>query len=725
VLLSQQTLTIATASKNSTYDKLAQSIKHIVETNSEYKIEILHTKGSVENIKLLEAKKVQLAIVQNDTASYAKNGLAPFDTPLLDLQMLFSFYDEPIYIITNKPNINGIGQLKNMRINVGQKNSGLLASAKVLLNSTNLWEYTTPFYYPPAKSLKYLEDDKVQAVFVNTLSDEIKEKIKAKQWYVVPISTRIIDRLQKTFSYFSNFKIDDNAYSLAVKAIFIAHQGIDEEVTYHITKMLYEHYDALVFPVEHKDKSNCFGINPLSSWHGGTEQFFSEYNIAPKSSIGNDYIIYGLGAALLTLFLIMFLVVYIIHRRSLKYSVTPSDNYLLNSFKMMYLKVIDHKYLVFVIVVLSLYLVCIFLIKYVEHRWALTNNFSSAFDDFSFKDSLMWLFLFATSNYSGGVFPHSDWGKFFASIIPMIGWGGLLAFATLLASDKIKQFLLEVKGMGSIKYNNHIILCGWNKGGCNIIEALTHDNIENQHDIVVLAEETYKAEIDLCILNHKNITYLVGKAKSKDDLERANLQKANAVLVLQDDNHADPDAYAILDVLTISKCANDLGIREHKGHQFQIIIQLHAYQNKQIALDAGADQVISMSNVESNILANMIQTPGVNNLIEEIFDFNDTNDIYSIDIKKGSKLIGKTYNEALILLREHNVLLLSINIAYYRSEEEMDRIKKENGLTREVITNPINEKENNYKIQEGGMLIVLAQYGHTVSDAVKKLESGL
>jgi len=366
--------------------------------------------------------------------------------------------------------------------------------------------------------------------------------------------------------------------------------------------------------------------------------------------------------------------------------------------------------------------VCIFLIKYVEHHWALTHNFSSAFDDFTFKDSLMWLFLFATSSYSGGVFPQSDWGKLFASIIPMIGWGGLLAFATLLASDKIKQFLLEVKGMGSIKYKNHLIICGWNKSGCNIIKALTHENIEKQHDIVILSDDTHKMEIDLCLLNQKNVSYLVGQAKSKSDLERANIFEANIVLVLQDDNHTDPDAYAILDVLTINKYANSLGIRKQKGLKFQIIIQLHASQNKQIALDAGADQVLSMSSVESNILANMIQTPGVNQIIEEIFDFNDTNDIYSIDVTKNSKLIGKTYNEALILLREYNILLLSINIAYHRSSEDMEIIKKENTLTRDVITNPINDEENNYRIQEGGMLIVLAQYGQSVLDAVEKLE---
>jgi len=373
-------------------------------------------------------------------------------------------------------------------------------------------------------------------------------------------------------------------------------------------------------------------------------------------------------------------------------------------------------------VVFAFYMVSILFIRHYEHMWALENNQYTPFDDFTLWDSIVWLFVFATSSYNDGIFPHSDGGKFFASLIPMIGWGGLLAFATLVASDKIKKFLLEVKGMGSVEYEDHIILCGWNRNGCNIISSLTHENIENKRKIVILAEEKYKSEIDLCVLNQKSVTHIVGYAKSKEDLERANLKKAATVVVLQSDDHTDPDAYAILDVMTINKYANDLGIRQQRGSEFQIIIQLHDNKNKPIAIDAGADQIISLASVESSILANMIQTPGVNHFVEEIFDFNDVNDIYSIDITENSKLIDKTYNEALLKLRESNVLLLSINIAYHRTSSEVNELRFKYKLRREVITNPITDSENNYKIQAGDMLIVLAQYEKTVLDAIEKMK---
>jgi TRAP transporter TAXI family solute receptor len=215
LLYAQNTLTIASATKNSTYDALAKSIQKIIETHTQYKVTIVNTRGSVDNIKRLDAGKVDLAIVQNDTAFYAENGFSVFkEYPILDLQMLFTFYDEPIYVVTNKPNINSIEQLVNMRVNVGQKKSGLLESAKVLLRSTELWQHTTHFYLDLSKSLKFLREDKVQAVFLNTLTDEVKNKIESKSWYVVPIPRRLIAKLQNTFSYFLTYKVEKNVYMM-------------------------------------------------------------------------------------------------------------------------------------------------------------------------------------------------------------------------------------------------------------------------------------------------------------------------------------------------------------------------------------------------------------------------------------------------------------------------------------------------------------------------------
>ena len=724
LLYAQQTFNLASANKGGTYDVLAQSIKKIVETHSKYKINIVHTRGSVDNIKRLAVGEVDFAIVQNDTALYAENGFPPFKEPIESLQTLMMFYDEPIYVVTNREGINSIEQLANMYVNVEQKNSGLLASAKVLLRSAKLWTHITPFYQNSEKSIRYLEQNRVQAIFLNSLNEKVKKYIAESKWHIVPIPKRVIQKLQKTFAYFDAYSIEDNLYTVAVRSMLISRDTVDALACKALVSLLYDHYDELVFPENKKNKKTCFSATPLSSWHSGVEQFFVENHIQPGRGYRvNPYVTYGIAVVIL-FFILLLALLLIYNKTSLSKKLHTKDHYFFNMLKIVYLKIVDYKYVIFFIVVFLLYMISILFIRHYEHQWALHNNVYSPFDDFSLKESLIWLFVFATSNFNDGIFPHSDEGKFFVSLIPMIGWGGILAFATLLASDTIKKFLLEVKGMGSVHYEDHIILCGWNKNGCNIIRALTHDNIERKSKIVILAEEHYKSEIDLCILNHKHITHIVGYAKSREDLERANLAKSKTVVVLQSDAHTDPDAYAILDVLTINKYASDLKLRETEGSKFQIIVQLHDNDNKSVAIDAGADQIISLSSIESNILSNMIQTPGVNQFVEEVFDFNDTNDIYSVDVTTHSGLLGKTYNEALMLLREYNILLLSINIGYHRSRHRIDEVKQKYGIDREIITNPINREENSYPLHDGDILIVLAQYEQTVLDAIEKLEEG-
>ncbi len=247
ILFAQQTFTLASANKGGTYDALAQSIKKIIETYTKYKVNIVYTRGSVDNINRLSAREVDFAIVQNDTALYAENGFPPFSEPIESLQTLMMFYDEPIYVVTNREGINSIEQLGNMYVNVGQKNSGLLASAKVLLRSAKLWTHITPFYQNREKSIRYLEQNRVQAIFLNRLGEKVKQKITASEWYLVPIPQRVIQKLQKTFAYFDAYSIDDNLYTVAVRSMLIGHSAVDAAACNTLVSLLYECKSGLAF----------------------------------------------------------------------------------------------------------------------------------------------------------------------------------------------------------------------------------------------------------------------------------------------------------------------------------------------------------------------------------------------------------------------------------------------------------------------------------------------
>jgi len=66
-------------------------------------------------------------------------------------------------------------------------------------------------------------------------------------------------------------------------------------------------------------------------------------------------------------------------------------------------------------------------------------------------------------------------------------------------------------------------------------------------------------------------------------------------------------------------------------------------------------------------------------------------------------------------------LLLSINIEYNKTKDEVEKLKEQFNLHKTVISNPINAYEKNYKTQEGDLLIVLCQYERVLKDAKKQL----
>jgi len=66
-------------------------------------LEVIETPGSVDNVIKLASGEIDLAIVQNDIAFFAENGLDPFDIKINGLRGIMTFYLEPIFVITNDP----------------------------------------------------------------------------------------------------------------------------------------------------------------------------------------------------------------------------------------------------------------------------------------------------------------------------------------------------------------------------------------------------------------------------------------------------------------------------------------------------------------------------------------------------------------------------------------------------------------------------------------------
>ena len=719
---------VGTSPQNTSYYILAESMEGIFrENNAEYTFLPLPTQGSVENIKLLVDGKVDFAIVQNDVAFFAKNGLRSFSTPEETLRIVLPYFKEPIFILTNIPNVHNLTQMSNKKIVVGDENTGLNESSRVILNSVGIWNGSKKFTYPEKTSLEKLINGKVDMIFVNNLTDDMKKMISKEELFIVPINDDLIKKLQKTFPYFYTHKYmlneTESISTIAVRSILITTTEIEAEKVYEIVNQLVENYNLLKFPDKyHAPKNELFKIDTPLNWHDGVQLYFDEHNIKPTSAILFDrYFWYIVAAVLMIFILLLFILSIILYKLGWLYTLDENSRFL-KFLRQVYLHAIRYKYLLIIVFMTVGYAVSVLVIKYFEHDWALEHNVASTFDEYPFVESLLWLFIFGTTGYNADIFPSSSAGKLIVSLIPIVGYGGFFTLVGMITSDQIKKYILEGKGMSKVDFMDHIIICGWNDRTPLLIENLTHNNLSNKKPIVILVDNLDFNPIDEFNLDKEYVKYVAGIATDRESLRRANLEEADIAIIVSNNQSSDPDARTILNVLTIEKFSSELiESHERKKKQIYTIAEIIDNNNYQTAKDANVNQVITLGDVESKIFTQAVQSPGVIDFLEEIFTYNDFNDIYPIVVDETCKLADKTYDEILIILRKQNILLLSINIEGQRADKEVREIMERHQLSRKVITNPIDIHEQEYKVQPSDTLIVLARYEKDILEARKNI----
>ena len=712
------TIRLGTASVGGNYYPLGLSIQEILESYGIH-IEVVQTQGSVDNIQKLQNNQLDMAIVQNDIAFFAEHGIYPFDRKVTNMRGIITLYPEPIYIITNKSNQNNVLQVEGQRVNVGQEESGLYIDSRIILNLHSIWETLSITHYPPHESYHLLKNDNVDVAFVNLLPDSMIYDIHSHKLFMLSLTHSAIETLSGTFPYFTNYskQFNDNSVNtVSVKAILVAKKSLPKETMYKLTKAIYNDFSLMRFPQKNsneylKDVLKSMSIN---KWHNGAQKFYIENgNMSSQVLIKAPWFLLIVIVSLSILIILLNFFMFFLNKRTQLF--INEKSFIFRFLKKANLFLINKKYFLVVFIIIVFFLTDLLLVQSIEHEWAIRNNLTSNFDNHSFGDNLVWLFVFSGSGYNDNLFPQSQLGKFLATLIPLIGIGGILTLLGIITSDKIKSKILEAKGVKTKMIKNHIIICGFNKNVPNLIKYLVDSQISKRRNILLLAPLGEIMLVSKYSFDEKIVSYINGTATKREDLFRANLNDADIAVIVADENVSDPDANNILKVLTIEKYCKELEINGSRKNKKNIytVAEIEDKDNFQLAKDACVDEIVSLEGIRTKIFAQSILNPGVSSFINDILTFNDYNEIYTITLEKGSCLLGMKYDEVLVKLREYNILLLSINIGYKNKSDLLTNGESK----RDIITNPTMDVEKNYRIQEGDILIVLAIDGKTIKIA--------
>jgi TRAP transporter TAXI family solute receptor len=156
-------LTIATGPSDGSYFQIAQDIKNVAGKEG-IDLQVMPTKGSLENIQLLGTGKVDLAIVQLDALRFISDvvkkeqGLDLFDK----IKVILNLYPEEIHILTNKKEIQTFYHLEGKRVSVGPPGGGTAVTAAVLFTVYDI--KSTVSEEPFEEAVKKMEQGTLDAV---------------------------------------------------------------------------------------------------------------------------------------------------------------------------------------------------------------------------------------------------------------------------------------------------------------------------------------------------------------------------------------------------------------------------------------------------------------------------------------------------------------------------------------------------------------------------------
>jgi len=220
--------------------------------------------ASVANIRLLQRGDVAVAFVQNDITYYAFYGTEMFKDyvankvqPVANLRGMAMLYPESIQVVTlRSKQFQTIADLRGKRIAVGAPGSGTEVNARQILRAFELGYYNTrPDFLNFAEAADQLKDGVVDAVFITAgfPTAAVVDIAANRDIKILPVPRDIVDLLRETYPYYTHVTIPANTYkgqtepvdTVAVMAMLVTRQEVEEPLIYSLTAALWDNTDRL------------------------------------------------------------------------------------------------------------------------------------------------------------------------------------------------------------------------------------------------------------------------------------------------------------------------------------------------------------------------------------------------------------------------------------------------------------------------------------------------
>ena len=210
------------------------------------------TGASAENVRLINKKEVELALVQSDTLDFAFNAKEAFKEPLKGMSTIAVLYPEIIQVVVGAASpIKSIADLKGKKVGVGAPGSGTEANFRQLLDAYGMKkEDVNAQFLSFSESAEAYKDKHIDAFIVTAgiPNAGIMDVATQNEIRILDVPADIIAKLTQKYPFLAGAKVPANTYkgqtaevsTVAVTAVLIAGSQLKEDMVYNLTKALFE-----------------------------------------------------------------------------------------------------------------------------------------------------------------------------------------------------------------------------------------------------------------------------------------------------------------------------------------------------------------------------------------------------------------------------------------------------------------------------------------------------
>ncbi|QAU13625.1 TAXI family TRAP transporter solute-binding subunit [Halorubrum sp. BOL3-1] len=246
-----------------TYFPLSNEIKTVAEANTDFALNVQSTGASVENVGSLNDGSADFALIQNDIASFAKNGTgidAFQDNAIENLRGVATLYPETITLVTLAGNdISSVADLSGATINTGDLGSGTQVNAQQILESLGISDYNEQ-NAGFSQASEQLANGDIDAAFVvgGWPVGAIEDLANTNDLEIVSIAGDNREAVKEDASWFADDTIPSGTYTgvdeavetVAVQAMIATNAEVPADTVQTVTAAIFDNLGELTIKTD-------------------------------------------------------------------------------------------------------------------------------------------------------------------------------------------------------------------------------------------------------------------------------------------------------------------------------------------------------------------------------------------------------------------------------------------------------------------------------------------